>query len=343
MNKAQQLRLLGNIQETPPALYNDHVLIIDGLNTFIRSFTLVKSITPDGHHVGGLLGFMRSLGYVTRTIQPTRVIVVFDGKGSSQSRKNVDSNYKAQREGVRVTNWEMFDNKEQEYASMGDQLDRLYDYLECLPVQHLTVDKVEADDVIAYIANEADKKGNKATIVSSDKDFLQIVTKNVNVYSPIKKKFYDPSMVKAEVGMLPENYLVAKSLLGDNSDNLSGVRGLGVKTLLKEFNYLVERPGVTLEDIYETCERKIDGKKIFASILQYKHRVDTNYELMNLQEPTLTDYQVEEIDSVVFNKPNPLNVMAFLYLLEQDKVPGITKNTEGWLEVYRPLANFSVK
>jgi len=343
MNKAQQLRLLGNIQETPPALHNDHTLIIDGLNTFIRSFTLVKSITPDGHHVGGLLGFMRSLGYVTRTIQPTRVIVVFDGKGSSQSRKNIDSNYKAQREGVRVTNWEMFDNKEQEYASMGDQLDRLYDYLECLPIQHLTVDKVEADDVIAYIANEADRRGNKATIVSSDKDFLQIVTKNVNVYSPIKKKFYDPSMVKSEVGMLPENYLVAKSLLGDNSDNLSGVRGLGIKTLLKEFNYLIERPGVSLEDIYETCERNIDGKKIFASILQYKHRVDTNYELMNLQEPTLTDYQVEEIEGVLTRKPNTLNVMAFLYLLEQDKVSGITKNTEGWLEVYRPLANFSVK
>lgn len=343
MNKADQLRLLNNIQETPPALYNDHVLIIDAMNTFIRSFTLVKSITPDGHHVGGLLGFMRSLGYVTRIIQPTRVIVVFDGKGSTQSRKNIDSNYKAQREGARVTNWEMFDNKEQEYASMGAQLDRLYDYLECLPVQHLTVDKVEADDVIAYIANEADRRGNKATIVSSDKDFLQLVTQNVNVYSPIKKKFYDPFMVKLDLGMLPENYLIAKSLLGDASDNLTGVKGLGVKTLLKEFNYLVSRPGVTLEDIYETCERNIDTKKIFSSILQYKHRVDTNYDLMNLQEPVLMDYQVEEIDSVLSNKPNPLNVMAFLYLMEQDKISGVTKNTEGWLEVFRPLANFSVK
>jgi DNA polymerase-1 len=217
----------------------------------------------------------------------------------------------------------------------------LIEYLHCLPVTMISIDKVEADDVIAYIAQKNDDKGRKSTIVSSDKDFLQIVTKNINVYSPIKKKFYDPFMVKQDIGMLPENYLIAKSLLGDNSDNLTGVKGLGQKTMLKEFPYLVDRPGVTLDDIYETCEERIDDKKIFAKILQYKHRVDTNHELMNLQEPVLSDDQKVRILEEMREKPGMLNLGAFLHMLEQDRIEGITKNTEGWLENFRDLTKFN--
>jgi len=148
-------------------------------------------------------------------------------------------------------------------------------------------------------------------------------------------------MVKQDIGMLPENYLIAKSLLGDNSDNLTGVKGLGQKTMLKEFPYLIDRPGVTLDDIYETCEERIDDKKVFAKILQYKHRVDTNHELMNLQEPVLSDDQKVRILEEMREKPGMLNIGAFLHMLEQDRIEGITKNTEGWLENFRDLTKFN--
>lgn len=341
MSKTDYKSLLGNIQQQPPSGFNDHILIVDAMNTFIRSFSMLRAMNPEGQPIGGLVGFLRSIGYVTRTIQPTRVVLVFDGRASSQSRKNVDANYKAQRANQRITNWEMYDDKAAEYASMTAQMDRLIEYLYCLPVSMISEDKVEADDVIAYIAQQNDKQGRKSTIVSSDKDFLQIVTENTNVYSPIKKKFYDPFMVKQEVGMLPENYLIAKSLLGDNSDNLTGVKGLGPKTMIKEFPYLVDQPGITLEDIYATCEERIDDKKVFAKILQYKHRVDTNYELMNLQVPVLADDQKIRILEVMRDKPGMLNVGGFLHMLEQDKIEGITKNTEGWLENFRRLTQFN--
>lgn len=341
MSKTDYKSLLGNIQQQPPSGFNDHILIVDAMNTFIRSFSMLRAMNPEGQPIGGLVGFLRSIGYVTRTIQPTRVVLVFDGRASSQSRKNVDANYKAQRVNQRITNWEMYDDKAAEYASMTAQMDRLIEYLYCLPVSMISEDKVEADDVIAYIAQQNDKKNRKSTIVSSDKDFLQIVTENINVYSPIKKKFYDPFMVKQEVGMLPENYLIAKSLLGDNSDNLTGVKGLGPKTMIKEFPYLIDQPGVTLEDIYATCEERIDDKKVFAKILQYKHRVDTNYELMNLQVPVLADDQKVRILEVMREKPGMLNVGGFLHMLEQDKIEGITKNTEGWLENFRSLTQFN--
>ncbi len=149
------------------------------------------------------------------------------------ARKNVNSDYKANRQIKRITNWEMYDDKEQEYASMSAQIERLVEYLHMLPVDLLAIDKVEADDVIAYIGKEFDQ--SKVTIVSSDKDFMQIVNDRIQIYSPVKKKVYGPVEVLEEQGVLPSNYLIVKSLLGDNSDNLSGVKGLGIKGIIKHF------------------------------------------------------------------------------------------------------------
>ncbi len=98
-----------------------------------------------------------------------------------------------------------------------------------------------------------------------------------------------------EIGLIPENYLIMKALLGDNSDNLSGIKGLGPKTLLKEFPELISKPGVTLKDIYNTCEQKLQTKKIFASIIYDWDKVKTNWELMNLSEPRLGDYEIFHI------------------------------------------------
>ncbi len=132
-------------------------------------------------------------------------------------------------------------------------------------------------------------------IVSSDKDFLQVVDQNIEVYSPIKKKTYGKKEVQEELGMIPENYLIMKALLGDNSDNLTGIKGLGPKTLLKEFPDLINKPGVTLKDIYSSCEQKLQTKKIFAQILYDWDKVKTNWELMNLSEPRLGDYEIVHI------------------------------------------------
>ena len=84
----------GELQSTEP---NDKVLIIDGLNTFIRCFSAMPTLNDDGAHVGGIVGFLRSIGYAIKTIRPTRCVIVFDGKGGSNRRKKVFSGYKANR------------------------------------------------------------------------------------------------------------------------------------------------------------------------------------------------------------------------------------------------------
>ena len=217
--------ILKNLKETPPRALNDHILVIDAMNMLIRSFSLLKAMNPSGAHVGGLVGFLRSLGYVTRIFDPTRVIIVWDGKGGSANRKNIDPNYKAQRATSRITHWGLYDTKEEETEALIGQLFRTQDYLECLPVHQLVMEKLEADDIMAWIAKKASISNvKKCTIVSSDKDFLQLVDDTVEVYAPVKKKTFTKDNIFEELKVLPENYNVVKALLGDNSDNLQGIK-----------------------------------------------------------------------------------------------------------------------
>ena len=332
--------ILKNLKETPPRALNDHILIVDAMNTLIRSFSLLKAMNPSGAHIGGLVGFLRSLGYVTRIFDPTRVIIVWDGKGGSANRKNIDPNYKAQRATSRITHWGLYDNKEEETEALIGQLFRTQDYLECLPLQQIVIEKLEADDIIAYLAKRASNAGKKVTIVSSDKDFYQLIDNNIEVYAPVKKKTFTLNNIKEEIGVLPQNYNIVKALLGDNSDNIPGVKGLGIKTILSEWKSFTYDKNASLQDIYDHCETQLDQekpKKIFAKILHNWNRVMTNFELMNLHNSTLDEKEVKYVEDIFKSDIPDLQTGVFLSLLDQDKIEGITKNTEGWLENFRGL------
>lgn len=332
--------ILKNLKQTPPRALNDHILIIDAMNMLIRSFSLLKAMNPSGTHIGGLVGFLRSLGYVTRIFDPTRVLIVWDGKGGSGNRQNIDPNYKAQRATSRITHWGLYDTKEQEMEALIGQLYRLQDYIECLPIHQLLIDKLEADDIIAYLAKRASNVDKKVTIVSSDKDFLQLVDKNIEIYAPVKKKTFDVNNIVQEIGVLPENYNIVKALLGDNSDNLAGVKGLGIKTILSEWKSFSYDSSASLQDVWDHCETQMEQdkpKKIFAKIIHSWDRVLTNYQLMDLHNTTLDDREVEIVEQTLQQPIPDLQTGAFLHLLDQDKIEGVTKNTEGWLENFRGL------
>jgi len=332
--------ILKNLKETPPRELNDHILVIDAMNMLIRSFSLLKAMNPSGHHIGGLVGFMRSLGYVTRIFDPTRVIVVWDGKGGSSNRKNIDPNYKAQRATARITHWGLYDSKAEEQEALIGQLYRTQDYLECLPVQQIMMEKLEADDIIAYLAKQASSSNKKVTIVSSDKDFFQLINKNIEIYAPVKKRTITTANALDEIKVLPENYNIVKALLGDNSDNLPGVKGLGIKTILSEWKSFTYDSSATLDNIWDHCEIQMDKdkpKKIFAKIIHNWDRVLKNYELMNLHDSVLDDKEKNHILDIIKSGIPDLQTGAFLHLLDQDKIEGITKNTEGWLENFRGL------
>ena len=129
-------------------------------------------------------------------------------------------------------------------------------------------------------------------------------------------------------------------MLGDNSDNLPGVKGLGIKTILSEWKSFTYDPLATLQDVWDHCETQMDGKnpkKIFAKIIHNWDKVLTNFKLMNLHDSVLDINEKNHILNIIKSPTPDLHTGAFLKLLENDKIEGITKNTEGWLDTFRFL------
>ena len=336
-------QMLENIKQSQdaPLHLNSKVLLVDSMNTFLRSFAMINHMNPAGAHIGGLTGYLKSIGFAIRHIKPTRVILVFDGTGSTTNKKNLYPEYKANRKITRITNWDGFDDKEDESASIENQILRLIHYLRCLPVDLLSIDKVEADDVIGHLVKKLD---DEVYIMSADQDFLQLVTEKVTVYSPIKKKFYTPNLVKEDYGLYPQNYLNQKILMGDNSDNIAGVKGLGPKKLFKLFPELDLPEIITFSDIMNKCKEKRSEYGLYEDICNFERQLLTNKQLMDLTDPEIPEDSILEIDEVINNAPSKLDKQAFLTMYNEDSLGNAIPNVEFWLnEIFNYLQAFKIK
>ena len=335
MKHKELFSLLDSVQEDQEETVqkkHDRVLILDGLNLFFRNFAMMNMVNPDGVHIGGLGGFFRSLGAMIRQTNPTSVYVVFDGAGSTVNRKNLLSEYKGTRNLQRITNWEAFDNLEEEHDSKIDQIVRIIQYLKLLPVKTTILDKVEADDIIAVLAEKLVEKHNSTCfIVSSDKDFLQLVTDKIILYRPMEKEYYTPKVVEEKLGLLPENFILYKTLLGDNSDNIPGIKGLGAKGIFKKFPELKTK-SLTLDDIFEISTRKFKDHVVYSRIIQDQSRIETSYKVMDLSIPMIDDRGKKHIDNLIVEDFPEFNPEMFIQFYNEDKMGGMIRNLEIWLK-----------
>ena len=333
MNKKDLLKLLDNLDEQgQETVEGQRVLMIDGLNLFFRNFAMLNMVNPDGIHVGGLGGFFRSLGALIRQIDPTSVYVVFDGAGSANNRKNLLPEYKSGRNLQRITNWEVFDTHEDEDDAKVDQIVRIIQYLKTLPVKTVSIDKVEADDIIAHLCTVVPKQEkDKVFIVSSDKDFLQLVNKNVIVYRPMEKEFYTEEVIREKFNMSPANFIIYKTLMGDNSDKVKGVKGLGEKKLYKLFPELQEKD-LTLDDVYNICEGKFKEHVIYARIIQEIDALEKNYKIMDLSNPMLDENDKNYLNQVVKSEELDYIPDQFIAMYNEDKLGGMIRNLEFWIK-----------
>lgn len=333
MDKKNLLKLLNNTEENDTgSSEGTRTLLIDGLNLFFRNFAMMNMVNPSGIHIGGLGGFFRSLGAEIRRTQPDQVYVVFDGAGSTTNRKNILSEYKSGREDQRVTNWEVFDSLDDEHDSKVDQIVRVIHYLKTLPVKTVILDKVEADDIIAYLCDKLpNHPDDKVFIVSSDKDFLQLVNKNVVVYRPMEKKYYTEEVFKTKYKMSPQNFILHKTLLGDASDKIKGVKGLGEKGLLKKFPELSERD-LTFDDIFEICEKKFKDHVVYARIIQGVDDLEKNYKVMDLSNPMMDENEKKYLDEVAKSKELNYIPEQFISLYNEDQLGGMIRNLDYWLK-----------
>jgi len=333
MDKKNLLKLLNDTEENDTgSSEGTRTLLIDGLNLFFRNFAMMNMVNPSGIHIGGLGGFFRSLGAEIRRTQPDQVYVVFDGAGSTTNRKNILSEYKSGREDQRVTNWEVFDSLDDEHDSKVDQIVRVIHYLKTLPVKTVILDKVEADDIIAYLCDKLpNHPDDKVFIVSSDKDFLQLVNKNVVVYRPMEKKYYTEEVFRTKYKMSPQNFILHKTLLGDASDKIKGVKGLGEKGLLKKFPELSERD-LTFDDIFEICEKKYKDHVVYARIIQGVDDLEKNYKVMDLSNPMMDKNEKSYLDEVAKSKELNYIPEQFISLYNEDQLGGMIRNLDYWLK-----------
>jgi len=346
MKQSEILRLLDNIQkdDTPKGgTFNKHsnVLIVDGLNMFLRNFAVLNYVNQSGVHVGGLGGFLRSLGSLINNIKPTSVYVVFDGIGSSQNRKNLLPEYKSGRNLARMTNHAAFDDLDEEQDSKVNQIARLIHYLKCLPVHLISLDKVEADDIIAHLTQHLVASHNSdVTIVSADKDFLQLVNDNVTVYSPIVKEYYTPKLVKEKFGLPPQNFILYKILMGDNSDKVPGLKGLGPKKLFKLFPELQDKE-MSLGDLHNICEGKYKENIIYSRVIFDYEMLQRNYKIMDLGSPLVDENEKLLIQQLTEETTNKLNASDFLKMYHEDGLGHTLKNIDFWIrDTFRILSSF---
>ena len=340
--KNKYAELLSQVNNTQRGV-SDSVLIIDGLNCFLRAFTMINHINQEGIHIGGLTGFLKSIGYAIKLIDPTKVVIVFDGAGSSNSKRNLYPDYKANRHMSRMTNYSLFSNKEEEDEAINNQMARLIQYLKVLPLSIICIDGIEADDVIGYLTEkfESFEHTKEVTVMSTDKDFLQLVSNKTKVYSPTKKKFYTPEDVLEEYGVSSQNFINYKILMGDTGDNIPGIKGLGPKKILKFFPQLSNNEVFDLTNILFEAAGNKDTHILYSKILEQKHQLNVNQQLMDLKNIPISPDNIKQIQDG-FNTSYSLNKHVFMSMYVNDSLGESIPNVPQWLNnVFGSLEYFN--
>ena len=333
MENKDLINLLDGIQEdrddTPK---EKRIILIDALNLFFRNFAVIGTLNSNGAHVGCLGGFFRSLGALIRNIEADQVYFVFDGIGGSDSRKNIIPEYKSGRRATRITNWEAFDSVEDENDSQIDQIQRIAQYLKTLPVKTVQIDKVEADDVIAYMGEElSHDPNNKIFIVSSDKDYLQLAKENLIIYRPIEKKYYTPETILETFGCSVDNFLLYKLLMGDSSDKIEGLKGLGPKKLYKYFPEL-RGEGLGLEGLLKIAENKLTEHILYARLLSDPHGLKKKHKVMDLSKPMIDENDIKYLDKFMKEPTPTFQPQIFLKMYNTDNLGNLIRNVDVWLK-----------
>lgn len=313
---------------------NDRVVIIDGTNTFIRIITSVPIFDSKKQNTGIIIAFLRSIGMNIRDFKASRCILVFDGVGGSVRRREIFPEYKANRTGTvkhkGTEDGQLSDDEIKENIKL--QFERILTYLNCLPLQVVRVDNIEADDVIAFITKQYfEHSSNKIRIVSTDRDFLQLVNDRIEVFSPVKKKIYYPSEIKSELGIIVDNYLLYRTLTGDMSDNIKGIAGLKLKTIIKLFPDIVHTK-LDYETIFEYCKNNLIKHKLYKLILNSKDQLDINHQIMQLSKTDISVESIKCITDVIINDIKKLNKIKFKELLDEDFISNsVATDTDRWL------------
>ena len=206
------------------------------------------------------------------------------------------------------------------------QIKTLIGILSNLPVCQIYVEDAEADDAIGYICRYKMKEKNKI-IISSDHDYYQLLNKLTIIYSPTLKDFVNDKYVIGKYGIHPENFALAKAIVGDNSDNIPGVPGAGFKTLVKEYGHLFSNAGFDSNRcqlfIENSAKMEYSKKKIYKSIKENEDMIERNFKVINLDVDNLAHYQLNKIEQKLENNKKTYNNINIHKILNENAINSI--------------------
>jgi len=297
------------------------LLIIDAANMFIRNYVMSPQLDVNGKPIGGLTGFMRSLQKEVRRAKADRVIIAWEGPGGSQSRKEKNKNYKAGRKPPKLNRQYEFNTEDEERENKYQQMVRLTEYLDQLPVLQLMLENVEADDIIAWLCHCHEFTEWQKVIISSDKDFIQLCDDQTVLIRPGKnEEILNKNKVLEQYDIHPRNFALARAIVGDKSDNLEGVKGLGLKTVSKRFSFLSENKDYVLSDILSHAKDNKNKVKAFQKVLESEDIIASNYDIMQLYTSTISSQGVQKLKYAIQNDGVILNRTQIRTMLLRDGI-----------------------
>jgi len=203
------------------------LLLVDGHNLLFKAFYGVpEKLLPNGKPIQGVIGFIAIVAKIMKVIEPTHVLVVFDPE-EKPSRADLYPQYKANRQedfGSKV-------GRENPFTQLAD----IMTALDNLHIKHVEQPGYEADDMIASYTSQVPCE---VVIVSSDTDFLQLVDQRTTIFRYHGKKslLFNEVVVQEKYGIHPSRFLEYKALIGDKTDNIDGIKGIGPKNAIKVLN-----------------------------------------------------------------------------------------------------------
>ena len=284
-----------------------NTLLVDGNALFKRAFAGAKDeYNSKGEHIGGVYQFLTLLRKLLTEDLYHRVYVFWDGNFSGKLRYDIYEPYKSGRGKDYKNGTQPIDEEELKQRKL------IWEYLNELYVRQLKHEVIEGDDFIAYYCLTK-KENEKITICTNDRDMAQLISENVRIYFLDLKNYVDNSNFISYFCFKLENAALIKTMIGDNSDTIKGIKGLGLKTLLNLFPELSERvlnineiitaakekqeerlknkqkPLAVLDNIINSVTEGVQGDRIY----------EINDMLVNLKKPMLTEDGIRELEQLI--------------------------------------------
>ena len=265
---------------------DNFLILIDGTAYLYRAFHALPPLTnKQGENTGAIHGFLKALFKIIEDFAPEHVGLVFDAKGKN-FRHDIYSDYKA--------------NRSKMPDELSEQIPKLYEILELLGYPPIIIDGVEADDVIGTLSKQF-RKTKVVRIFSGDKDFAQLVNSSVAIINPITLETMDEVAVKKKFGIDAKHIIDYLALVGDKSDNIPGLPGVGSKTASRLINQygsvenIIKNKNLISGKVGETLNENIDQLKLSKILATIKEDLDLNINLKNLIKKDTDDDKIVKI------------------------------------------------